>query len=80
MNDTRITKSIDELGRLGIPKHMRKALGVTDGEPVELSMEGDTLIIRRAKQGCIFCENTASLTLFNGKYICSDCISKLANT
>ena len=79
MNEAKITKCIDELGRLGIPKHMRQALGVKDGEPVELYLDGNTLIIKRVNNGCIFCENSEALTLFNAKYVCSDCISKLQN-
>ena len=80
MKDTKITKTIDELGRLGIPKHMRKALGVEDGEPVELYLDGNTLIIKKASNACIFCDNTESLTLFNGKYVCAECTSKLTNS
>ena len=79
MKDGRILKSIDELGRLGIPKHMRQALGVNDGEAVELTLEGDTLIIRKSSEDCLFCGGKTGLITFNGKQICAGCISKLTS-
>jgi transcriptional pleiotropic regulator of transition state genes len=77
MKDGKIIKHIDELGRLGIPKHMRQALGVEDNAPVELTLDGNTLLVKKPVEECVFCEGTTSLILFNGKHICPSCIAKL---
>ena len=78
MNEAKIIKNIDELGRLGIPKHIRRALGVNDGEPVELFLEGNALIIKKSSEECLFCESNEELTYFKGKYICKECIARLS--
>lgn len=77
MKDSKIIKNIDELGRLGIPKHMRQALGVDDGEPLELTLDGDTLLLRKAQSECVFCQSTAALILFKDKNVCTSCVAKL---
>ena len=80
MNDAKIIKSIDELGRLGIPKHVRRALGVQTGEQVELILDNDTLIIKKSNEGCHFCDGNERLTYFRGTCICADCIALLTNS
>lgn len=77
MNDAKIIKKIDELGRLVVPKHIRGALGVKIGESVELIADGNTLIIRKFNECCEFCGKAEELTEFKGKFICSDCKSEI---
>lgn len=44
-----MNKKIDDLGRLVIPKEMRKQLEIKEGDPVNISMEDDKIIITNAK-------------------------------
>ena len=45
-----ITRRIDELGRIVIPKEMRSNLGIRDGEPLELYIESNAIIIKKFSQ------------------------------
>lgn len=45
-----ITRRIDELGRLVIPKEMRYNLGIRDGEPLEISVNDGSIIIKKFSQ------------------------------
>lgn len=47
MKATGIVRRIDELGRVVIPKEIRRAMGLTDGMPLEIFTEGDKIIFRR---------------------------------
>ena len=44
---TGITRKIDELGRIVIPKEIRKNLGIRDGEALEISTNNDEIILKK---------------------------------
>ena len=72
-----IVRHIDELGRVVIPKEMRKSLGISEGDPVEMIMEGDKIILGKHFPTCIFCQGTKELMEFKGKKICNECAALL---
>lgn len=41
---TGIIRRIDELGRIVIPKEIRRKLNITEGDPLELSLDGNKII------------------------------------
>ncbi len=47
MKSTGITRKIDELGRIVIPKEIRKHLNIKDGEELEIFTEEDTIILKK---------------------------------
>lgn len=70
---------IDGNGRLVIPKVYRSAIGVTNNSAVEVTLEGDKIVIRKSSDAdlCAFCENANELTKFKKGYICKKCLEKL---
>lgn len=70
-------RKIDELGRIVIPIDIRRKLGVNNGESLEISLQNDTVILKKHHETCIFCFGGESLVNFEGKLICEDCIEKL---
>ena len=40
-----MNRKLDELGRITIPKEMRATLGISAGDPVNISMEDNKIII-----------------------------------
>lgn len=50
-----IIRRIDELGRVVIPKEMRKDLGLNEHDPVEIEVEGRQIIIHKHEGRCAFC-------------------------
>ena len=79
MKSTGIVRSIDELGRIVIPKEYRTMQGIADKDPVEMTLEGDAVIIRKYSKVCLLCSGDGELTEFKGKSICYDCIAKIKN-
>ena len=49
MKATGIIRRIDELGRVVIPKEIRRTLGIAEGDPLELYLgeDGKTLVLSR---------------------------------
>ena len=79
MKTTGIVRSIDELGRLVIPKEIRKTLDMPVGSPIEITVEGSKIILSRYYTGCHFCGSTDSLVELKEKKVCKACISELAS-
>lgn len=47
MKSTGIIRRIDDLGRVVIPKEIRRNLRLKDGDPVEIFMEGDAVCFKK---------------------------------
>ncbi len=77
MKSTGIVRNIDELGRLVVPKEMRTTLDINCNDPVEISMEGDRIILKKYAPNCIFCGNNTDLLIFKDKKVCSQCLSEM---
>lgn len=45
-----ITRRIDELGRIVIPKELRINLGIREGEPLEIYVENNCIVIKKFSQ------------------------------
>ncbi|MCQ2385116.1 MAG: AbrB/MazE/SpoVT family DNA-binding domain-containing protein [Clostridia bacterium] len=77
MKDTGIVRNIDEMGRLVLPKEMRKKMDIASGDEMEIYTEGDRIIIKKYVPTCSFCGAEAGVTEFRGKRICSACIAEI---
>ena len=44
---TGIIRRIDDLGRIAIPKEIRRILDIDVGDPLELSLDGDKVVFER---------------------------------
>lgn len=78
MKSTGIVRNIDELGRVVVPKELRKKLGIANTDPVEIYVEEDKIILKKYAPVCHFCGSTEDLQDFKEKKICSSCINELS--
>lgn len=77
MKSTGIVRRLDELGRLVIPKELRKTLSIDVKDPLEIYVEGETIILKKYAPACIFCGEASNIINFKGKNICMNCIEAL---
>jgi AbrB family looped-hinge helix DNA binding protein len=47
MRATGIVRRVDDLGRVVIPREIRKQMGIREGEPMEIFLEPDAVTFRR---------------------------------
>ena len=78
MKSTGIIRNLDELGRVVIPKEIRKKLNIGEKDPIEIYQDGDAIVLKKYQSGCIFCGNSKDLTLYDGKLVCKKCLDKLS--
>lgn len=77
MKSTGIVRQIDPLGRIVLPRDLRKSLNLNDHDSVEFFLEGNTIVIKKYLPTCIFCGNAENLVSFKGKCVCPSCAKKL---
>ena len=74
---TGIVRRIDDLGRVVIPKAIRKSLGWNHGQPLEIFVEKENVVFKAYQPGCVFCNNLTDLVNFKGRLICKTCIKQV---
>ena len=77
MKSTGIVRNIDELGRVVVPKELRRKLGIANTDPVEIYVEEDRIILKKYIPVCHFCGSTLGLREFKDNNICESCIGEL---
>lgn len=79
MNFTGIVRQVDTLGRLVIPRELRKMLDIKDGvDSFEMYVnENKEIVLRKYNPSCALCNNRTELVTLNDKLVCKDCIEKL---
>lgn len=77
MKATGIVRKVDELGRIVLPIELRRTLGIAERDPLEIYVDGETIIIKKYQASCIFCDNAHDVIQYKGKNICPDCLKEL---
>ena len=75
---TGMVRHIDDLGRIVIPIEIRKRFGLAEKDPVEISVRGETILLSKAQNVCVFCGGEHALEDYRGRLVCRDCIGALA--
>ena len=77
MKATGIVRKVDELGRIVLPIELRRTLGIAEKDPLEIYVSGDTIVLKKYQNACIFCDGTHDVQDFKGKNICAKCLKEL---
>lgn len=79
MKYTGIVRKVDELGRIVIPKELRRTMGIDTGCAMEICTEEDSIILRKYARGCALCgSDDLLLELPNGRAVCRACARAIA--
>ena len=78
MKSTGIVRRVDELGRVVLPIELRNKFGITEKDPMEIYVDGNSIILKKYEPDCVFCGNGKKLTNYSGKMICVKCKDKIA--
>lgn len=77
MKSTGIVRKIDELGRVVLPIELRRTMNLDVKDPVEIFIEGESIVLRKYEANCLFCAGSKNLVSFKGKMVCMDCLRQL---
>lgn len=78
MKETGIVRPVDKLGRIVIPKELRRLMNVeNEKDSFEIFARGDSLILKKHNPGCIFCDTTENCFTYEGHTICKNCAQNI---
>lgn len=77
MKSTGIVRKVDELGRIVLPIELRRTLGIDIKDSLEISVNGQQIILSKYEPACIFCGNSKDVLSFKDKKVCPKCAAEL---
>jgi transcriptional pleiotropic regulator of transition state genes len=77
VKSTGIVRKVDELGRIVLPIEMRRTLDIAEKDALEIYVEGSSVILKKYKPSCIFCDTAKDVSEFKGKNVCPKCLKEL---
>ena len=77
MKTTGIVRKVDELGRVVLPIELRRNLDIEVRDPLEIYVDGDSIILKKYEPACIFCGSSHNISTYMDKNICAECIKKI---
>ena len=79
MKATGVSRQVDQLGRIVVPKELRKTLGINVNDPIAIFVDENQIIFRKYNAGCLLCgEVSDDMRYFHGEQVCLSCVGELA--
>ena len=77
MKTTGIVRRVDELGRVVLPIELRRTLDIAERDPLEIYVDGHSIILNKYQPACIFCGDSKDIISYKGKNVCGACMKEL---
>ena len=77
MKSTGVVRKIDELGRIVLPSELRRVFGIHEGDELEISVDGERVILQKRHDVCVFCGGDGPSIEFKTRRICDDCLTDM---
>jgi len=77
LKSTGVVRKVDELGRVVVPIELRRTHGIQIGDPMEIFVDGERIILKKYEPACIFCGQADEMRHFHGKNICAFCAQEM---
>lgn len=79
MKATGVVRQVDKLGRIVIPKEIRRKFDIVDDQDsFEIFVEDDKMILKKYQPGCLFCGEPEDTISLKGHVVCKECAKKLS--
>ena len=80
MKSTGMTRKLDVLGRIVIPKELRGTLDIDINDPLEVYVDNKQIILKKYNPGCVICESMGDSTYYKGQRICQECLKGIKSS
>ena len=78
MKSTGIVRKVDELGRIVLPIELRRTLDISEKDTLEIFVEGASIVRKKYRATCIFCDSEKDIIEFRGKNVCPRCFQEMS--
>lgn len=79
MKSTGVVRKLDQLGRIVLPKELRKTMNLNEKDSLGIYVDGDQIILKKYDPACIFCGDAREVVNYKGKNICGKCLDEMKN-
>ena len=79
MKSTGVVRKVDELGRIVLPSELRRVFAIHEGDELEISVDGEKVILQKRQDLCIFCGASEPPIDYKGRRVCENCAGDLAS-
>jgi transcriptional pleiotropic regulator of transition state genes len=77
MKSTGVVRKIDELGRIVLPSELRRVFALHEGDELEISVEGERVILEKRRDVCFFCSAEAPQVEYKDRRVCESCAAEI---
>ena len=77
MKSTGIVRKVDELGRIVLPIELRRTLDIAEKDSLEIYVDGSSIVLKKVRSSCVFCDGTRDIRTFRGRDICGKSLREL---
>jgi transcriptional pleiotropic regulator of transition state genes len=77
MKSTGVVRKIDELGRIVLPSEIRRVFGIREGDELDISVDGERVILQKRQDLCLFCGAENPGVTFRDRRVCENCAGQL---
>ena len=77
MKSTGVVRKIDELGRIVLPSEIRRVFGIHEGDELEISVNGEQVILEKRRDVCLFCSAQDPAIEYRDRRVCEACAGEL---
>ena len=78
MKSPGVVRKIDELGRIVLPSELRRVFGIHEGDQLEISVDGDRVILQKRRDVCVFCSAESPAFEHEDRRVCERCVGRLS--
>lgn len=75
---TGIVREVDPQGRIVLPKGLRIALEIQEGDSLEVFTDGRQIICQKYQPGCVFCGRVDGVKSMYGVHVCRKCVKEIS--
>ena len=77
MKATSLTRKLDALGRIVLPKEIRESMNIKESDNLEIYVSESEIILRKPDTACVICSSENDLKAIDEKNICQKCVEKI---
>ena len=77
MKATGIVRKIDDLGRIVLPIELRRTLGISERDSLEIYVDQNNILLKKYEPACIFCGSADNIIIYKDKNVCGHCLNEI---
>lgn len=79
MKATGVVRRLDSLGRIVLPRELRRIFSIAHNDPLEIFVDHDKIVLKKYQPGCRECGEIQNLIQGANTVLCQRCLQAMLN-